>query len=131
MIRFRLDSHSGMPAYRQLIQQVKHASRLGMLQVGDQLPTVKEAVGYLAINPNTVLKAYRELELEGMVETRQGQGTFVTRTLPGVGISAHMNLRRSLARWLRQARQAGLDEETIQSLFLDALNETVVEEGVA
>ena len=66
MIEFRLDARSGVPTYLQLVQQVKQALRLGILHPGDQLPTVKEVVASLAINPNTVLKAYRELDLEGL-----------------------------------------------------------------
>ena len=81
MIEFRLSERSGVPTYLQLVQQVRQAVRLGVLQAGDQLPTVKEVVGKLAINPNTVLKAYRELDHEGLVEARRGQGTFVSRTL--------------------------------------------------
>jgi|SRR5579872_1015722 len=131
MIRFRLDSRSGQPTYRQLVQQVRRALRLGMLEIGDQLPTVKEAVSYLAINPNTVLKAYRELELEGLVQSRQGQGTFVVQGLRGITTSEHARLRRSLSRWLRQAREAGLDEETIHSLFVDELNDSLTDEVVA
>jgi GntR family transcriptional regulator len=123
MITFRLETHSGQPPYRQLIQQVKHALRLGMLKVGDQLPTAKDVVGYLAINPNTVLKAYRELEWEGLIQSRQGQGTFVLRAPAGGPIQAHIRLRGSLSRWLREARAAGLDEEAIEALFLEALNE--------
>src|SRR2546426_231469 len=82
MIEFRLNSHSGVPTYLQLVQQVRHAVRLGLLQPGDQLPTVKEVVGGLAINPNTVLKAYRELDHEGLMEGRRGQGTFVSSEPP-------------------------------------------------
>ena len=67
MIEFRLETRSGIAPYLQIVQQVKHALRLGMLRSGDQLPTVKEVVGSVAINPNTVLKAYRELEHEGLV----------------------------------------------------------------
>ena len=78
MIEFRLDARSGVPTYLQLVQQVKQAVRLGILHPGDQLPTVKEVVASLAINPNTVLKAYRELDLEGLAEGRRGQGTFVS-----------------------------------------------------
>src|SRR2546429_1719960 len=77
MIDFHLDGRSGIPTYLQLVQQVRQAVRLGILRPGDQLPTVKEVVGSLAINPNTVLKAYRELDHEGVVEGRRGVGTFV------------------------------------------------------
>lgn len=130
MITFRLDTRSGLAPYLQLVQQVKHALRLGLLQVGDQIPTVKEVVATLAINPNTVLKAYRELEREGLVESRPGQGTFVLKTLAGPSLQSHAALRRSLGRWLREAHQAGLDEESITALFVDELHH-ISEEGVA
>ena len=83
MIEFRLDQRSGVAPYLQLAQQVRHSLRLGYLRPGDQLPRVKDVVGSLAINPNTVLKAYRELEREGLVEGRPGVGTFVLRGLDG------------------------------------------------
>src|SRR3954466_12239545 len=111
MIEFHLDGRSGVSPYLQLVQQVRRALRLGLLEVGDQLPTVKDVVGRLAINPNTVLKAYRELEHEGLVAPRPGVGTFVIRTLSDDTLSAHRGLRRDLDRWLVKARRAGLDEE--------------------
>jgi GntR family transcriptional regulator len=128
MIEFHLDTHSGVAPYLQLVQQVKQALRLGLLDVGDQLPTVREVVAQLAINPNTVLKAYRELEHEGLVASRPGQGTFVQRTLAGTGLSSHAALRRSLVRWLQSARAAGLDEESILALFLSTFQDTRTEE---
>ena len=85
MIEFHLDGRSGVPTYLQLVQQVRQAVRLGILRPGDQLPTVKEVVGGLAINANTVLKAYRELDHEGLVEARRGMGTFVSSELPPLG----------------------------------------------
>src|SRR6266699_1652596 len=93
-----LDNHSGVAPYLQLVQQVKQAQRLGLLKVGDQLPTVREVVAQITINPNTVLKAYRELEREGLVVSKPGQGTFVQRTLAGTSLSSHAALRRSLVR---------------------------------
>ena len=125
MITLRLDTRSGLAPYLQLVQQVKHALRLGMLEVGDQLPTIKQVVAELAINPNTVLKAYRELEYEGLIESRPGQGTFITRTLAGPSLKSQAALRRSLLRWLEEAHEAGLDEESIQALFLDALHDAM------
>jgi len=119
VIEFHLDARSGVAPYLQLVRQVRHALRLGLLGEGDQLPTVKQAVEQLAINPNTVLKAYRQLEHEGLVGVRQGVGTFVTRTLAGTGIAAHGPLRKELQRWLRRARLAGLDDESIEALFQD------------
>ncbi|MBB4750781.1 GntR family transcriptional regulator [Actinoplanes lobatus] len=119
MIEFHLDARSGVSPYMQLIQQVRHALRLGVLREGDKLPTVKEVVARLAINPNTVSKAYRELEYEGLVQARPGLGTFVTRTLAG-DAEIHRPLRRDLERWLAGARAAGLDDESIEALFLSA-----------
>lgn len=128
MITFRLDSKSGLVPYLQLVQQVKHALRLGLLDVGDQLPTVKEVVVGLAINPNTVLKAYRELEHEGLIESRPGQGTFVLRTLAGPSLASHAALRRDLLRWMRRAREAGLDAESIEALFANTFRDAMKEQ---
>jgi GntR family transcriptional regulator len=130
MIEFRLDGRSGVATYVQLVQQVKHALRLGFLEPGDQLPTVKEVVARLAINPNTVLKAYRELEREGLIASRPGQGTFVMKTLAGPSFKDLAALRRSLQRWVKEAKNADLDDETITALFLDALHQAT-KEGVA
>ena len=117
MIEFHLDSRSGVAPYMQLIHQVRHALRLGVLREGDQLPTVKEVVGRLAINPNTVLKAYRQLEYEGLAAARPGIGTFVTATLNGGSLAAYPPLRDDLRKWLGKARRAGLDDESIEALF--------------
>jgi GntR family transcriptional regulator len=102
----------------QLSQQVRRAMRLGLLSEGDQLPTVKDVVARVAINPNTVLKAYRELEHEGLVSPRPGLGTFVTRTLTDETVAAHGPLRTELQRWLAKARAAGLDDESIEAIFV-------------
>src|SRR5438132_9399183 len=110
MIEFYLDTRSGVPTYLQLVQQVKQAVRLGILLPGDQLPTVKEVVGTLAINPNTVLKAYRELDHGGLVEGRRGQGTFVSSDLPSLPPDEVKGLRSGLQRWIDRARAAGLDD---------------------
>ncbi|MEV7089782.1 GntR family transcriptional regulator [Streptomyces sp. NPDC093085] len=130
MIEFHLDGGSGLSPYQQLVQQVRHALRLGLLAEGDRLPTVKEVAGRLAINPNTVLKAYRELEHDGLVAARQGVGTFVTRTLPGASPAALGPLRKDLRRWLTKARLTGLDDESIEALFLDTFR-NAAGEGVA
>ncbi|GGN31210.1 GntR family transcriptional regulator [Actinoplanes campanulatus] len=119
MIEFHLDARSGVSPYMQLIQQVRHALRLGVLREGDRLPTVKEVVARIAINPNTVSKAYRELEYEGLVQARPGLGTFVTRTL-AADAESHRPLRHDLERWLAGARAAGLDDESIEALFVSA-----------
>jgi GntR family transcriptional regulator len=118
MIEFSMDARSGVSPYLQVVHQVRRALRLGMLVEGDQLPTVKDVVASLAINPNTVLKAYRELERDGLVAARPGVGTFVTRTLADSSLAAHEPLHRDLLRWLGRARAAGLDEESIEALFL-------------
>lgn len=129
MIEFRLSSGSGVPVYLQIVQQVRQAMRLGMLLPGDQLPTVKEVVGQLAINPNTVLKAYRELDREGLTEGRRGQGTFVSSAVEGgtTVMPAHGALRAQLRGWVDRARKAGLDDEDLEALFDDAVRGTAAE----
>jgi GntR family transcriptional regulator len=116
-VSFQLVPGSGIPAYLQLVQQVRQAIRMGVLQVGDKLPTVKEVVTQVAINPNTVLKAYRELEHEGLVEGRQGVGTFVARRPSGPPPSTQTRLSRGLERWVETARREGLDDEAIEALL--------------
>jgi DNA-binding transcriptional regulator YhcF (GntR family) len=118
---FQLSSVSGVPAYLQIVQQVERALRMGMLQPGDRLPTVKEVVADVAINPNTVLKAYRELEGRGLVEGRQGVGTFALRRPDGAPPETHARLARSLDRWVRTAREQGLDDAAIQALLRSAV----------
>jgi GntR family transcriptional regulator len=130
MIEFRIDLGSGLPPYRQLVDQVRRALRLGLLDEGDQLPTVKEVVASVAINPNTVLKAYRELEHEGLAEGRQGVGTFITRSLADESLRAHPALRAELARWLVKARKAGLDDASVEALFVQVTRASKIE-GVA
>jgi GntR family transcriptional regulator len=121
LIQFRLDPASGVPTYLQLVQQVEHALRLGYLKPGDQLPKVRDVVAALAINGNTVLKAYKELEIKGLAAGRPGQGTFVQATLSQVGLPELAGLDKSLARWLTAADAAGLDEDGIVALFTRAL----------
>jgi GntR family transcriptional regulator len=128
MIEFHLDGQSGVSPYMQLVRQVRNALRLDLLQEGDQLPTVKDVVASLAINPNTVLKAYRELEHEGLVAARPGVGTFVTRTLTDATLSAHGPLRRDLRRWLAKARHAGLDDDSIEAMFATTFREAAQED---
>jgi GntR family transcriptional regulator len=117
VINFRVDSRSVVPPYLQIVQQVRQALRMGLLDVGDRLPAVREVVGATAVNPNTVLKAYRELERDGLVEARPGHGTFVRGLPPGPPPGIVSRLGRSLARWVREAREAGLDNESIESLL--------------
>jgi GntR family transcriptional regulator len=122
-VEFRLDAASGVPTYLQLVHQVEHALRLGYLEPGDQLPKIRDVVASLAINPNTVLKAYRELETKGLAAGRPGQGTFVQATLSQVGLPELTVLRRSLSGWLSTAEEAGLDQDGIVALFASALRD--------
>ncbi len=122
-IEFRLDAASGVPTYLQLVHQVEHALRLGYLNPGDQLPKVRDVVAALAINPNTVLKAYRELEIKGLAAGRPGQGTFVQATLSQIALPELTALRRSLSGWLTTADGAGLDEDGMVALFTSALRD--------
>jgi GntR family transcriptional regulator len=119
-IAFRLDVRSGVPTYLQLVMQVEQALRLGYLRPGDQLPKVKDVVATLAINPNTVLKAYRDLEHKGLATGRPGQGTFIKGTLQVVPAADLLPLRRRLVAWLRDADAAGLSEDEIGALFAHA-----------
>src|ERR1700682_5060030 len=122
-IAFRLDPASGVPTYLQLVQQVEHALRLGYLKPGDQLPKVRDAVASLAINPNTVLKAYRDLENKGLAAGRPGQGTFIRATLSRGALPELAELPRSLLVWLATAGAAGLDEDGIVALVTSALRD--------
>ncbi|MFE7778922.1 GntR family transcriptional regulator [Streptomyces sp. NPDC057445] len=112
-----------MATYMQIVQQTKQALRLGLLEPGDRLPTAREVVEATAINPNTVLKAYRELEREGLVEARRGLGTFVRRTL-GRTTAADAPLRAELADWAARARRSGLERDDMAALFASALDRT-------
>jgi GntR family transcriptional regulator len=127
-ISFHLNSASGVPPYLQLVQQVKRAIAMGVLEVGDRLPTVKQVTAEVAVNPNTVLKAYRELEHGGLVEGRQGVGIFVAGRPAGPPPNIQTKLARSLARWVEQARAAGLDDESIAGMLRSTLHATWTEE---
>ena len=131
MISFRVDGRSVVPPYLQIVQQVRQALRMGLLDVGDQLPPVREVVAATAVNPNTVLKAYRDLEREGLIEARAGHGTFVLKRPPGPPPGTHSRLGRSLARWVQQAREAGLDDESIESLLRVQLRAAAEKEEIA
>src|SRR5438067_13764524 len=122
-MEFHRDSRSGLAPYLQIVHQVKEASRLGLIEPGDKLPTVREVVTQLAVNPNTVLKAYRMLEYEGLVEGRPGQGTFVVGSLGGAPPETYPRLRRKLLPWLREAQAAGLDDDSIIALVNDSLRQ--------
>jgi len=124
-MQFHLDQRSGLPMYLQIVQQVKEALRLGLLEVGDQLPTVREVVADVGINPNTVAKAYRELEREGLVDARPGRGTFVADTLGSASLEHHDALREALVEWIAGAVLAGLDAESIVALVSSTLREAL------
>ena len=128
MIEFWLDGHSKVATYMQLVQQVKQALRTGLLEPGDQLPRVREVAESLAINPNTVLKAYRQLEVEGLAEGRPGVGTFVLRSLAGPSLGNQAALRRELVDWLRRAAGAGLDQEDVVALIQTTMRATFQED---
>jgi len=127
-VTFHLRSDSGVPAYLQLVQQVRQAVRMGVLEIGDQLPTVKEVVAELAINPNTVQKAYRELEHEGLVVGRQGVGTFVARRPNGPPPGTQVRLARGLHKWVQSARAEGMDDEAMEALLRETLRGTTAVE---
>lgn len=130
MIEFRVDPRSGVPPYLQLVQQVEQAVRLGRLRPGDRLPTVKEVAGGLAVNPNTVLKAYRELDHRGVTTGRVGHGTFVRQGVQPMRTAQQAMLRRGLRDWLHAAFAAGLADEDVQALVAEAVRELRAE-GVA
>jgi GntR family transcriptional regulator len=130
MIEFQLDSGSGVATYLQLVQQVHQALRLGLLEAGDQLPTAQQVVAKLAINPNTVLKAYRDLEREGLVRARPGQGTFVVGSLPRTDHETQARFLTSMMRWLRSAYAAGLGPDDIEAIYRTA-SRNCFAEGVA
>lgn len=122
MIVFRLSNHSGVPAYLQIVQQVKQALQLGTLEIGDRLPTIKEVLSMITINPNTVLKAYGELESEGIVEGRPGRGTFVIRRPAGPAPQTQAAFAESLEKWVSNARKAKLNDESIEALLRAVLH---------
>ena len=130
MIEFHLEPASGVPTYVQLVQQVHQALQLGLLEPGDRLPTAQQVVSSLAINPNTVLKAYRDLEREGRVRARPGLGTFVCGRLARTDPAAQARFRRSIATWLRSAREAGLSADEIEAIYRTAFRDCFTE-GIA
>jgi len=130
-IAFTLDPGSGVPTYLQLVQQVEQALRLGYLRPGDQLPKLREVVADLAINPNTVMKAYRDLEGKGLTAGRPGQGTFVQAGVQQADLAGVTRLRRSLTSWFSDAAETGLDEDGMVALFSSALRDFYERRGGA
>jgi GntR family transcriptional regulator len=129
VIEFQLDAASGVATYLQLVHQVKHALQLGLLGPGDQLPTAQQVVAKLAINPNTVLKAYRDLEREGLVRARPGLGTFVVGTLPGIDPQVQTRFLASMTTWLRKARAAGLTPDDIEAIYRTSMRNCFAEQA--
>jgi GntR family transcriptional regulator len=127
MIEFDLDERSGVATYLQLVQQVHDALRLGLLEPGERLPTAAQVVARLAINPNTVLKAYRDLEREGLVRARTGQGTFVVASLPGSDRAVNARFLGSITEWLASARSAGLGPDDIEAIYRTAFRNCFAE----
>jgi GntR family transcriptional regulator len=127
MIEFDLNGRSGVATYLQLVQQVHDALRLGLLEPGDQLPTAAQVVAKLAINPNTVLKAYRDLEREGLVRARSGQGTFVVASLPGTDRAVTARFLASITEWLAAARSAGLGPDDVEAIYRTAFRNCFAE----
>jgi GntR family transcriptional regulator len=128
VIDFHLDTHSGIAPYLQIVGQVRQALLLGLLSEGDKLPTVKEVVAKVAINPNTVSKAYRELEHQGLAAAKPGVGTFITRSLGQASLAEHGPLQADLRVWLAKARSAGLTDPGIEALISNTLRESTEEE---
>lgn len=127
MIEFRVDRGGGLPAYLQLVRQVREALRFGWLAPGDRLPTVRDVVASSGVNANTVLKAYRELEFAGLVEVKQGSGTYVADGLQAIDSEVMTELRASLAEWVRNARAAGLEDDDAEALLRAVLTEKGVD----
>ena len=118
LIHFRLDPRTGVAPYRQLVDQVRHAVSLGLLRPGDRLPSVREVVTQITINPNTVHRAYRDLEAEGLVAGQQGRGTFVREApAPSTAPERQAELHAELIAWIDRARNAGMDDEGIHALI--------------
>jgi GntR family transcriptional regulator len=128
---FRLDTRSGVPTYLQLVEQVRRGILLGYLSEGDRLPTVREVAASIVINPNTVVKAYRELERAGLVAPRAGQGTFITGSIGAVPVAAYTRLSRGLRGGLRSAREAGLERDQVRALVAAALDDDEAQSGAA
>jgi GntR family transcriptional regulator len=128
MLDFKVDSRSGLAPYLQLVHQVRQALRLGWLQPGDKLPTVHEVAASVAVNPNTVMKAYRELEREGLATGKPGRGTFILRSLTQLTPSKFEAVRLGLERWIARARAAGLDDDGIMDVVQTTMRDAAAEE---
>ncbi|WP_031152719.1 GntR family transcriptional regulator [Streptomyces xanthophaeus] len=123
MVVFRIERRSGLPAYLQIVHQVEQALRMGALAEGDKLPTAAQVAATTKVNPNTTLKAYRELERSGLVEVRQGAGSFITRSLATPQTAPESPLRHQLGAWMREACEQGLTAHEVTTLFDAVLGE--------
>ncbi|MFJ7060082.1 GntR family transcriptional regulator [Streptomyces griseobrunneus] len=130
VVVFRIDRRSGVATYLQIVRQVEQALRMGALEEGDRLPTAAQVAAETKVNPNTTLKAYRELERAGLAEVRQGAGTFITRSLAQPQSGPDSPLRASLAEWMDQARTEGLTGQDVTALFRSAFETTYPGEAV-
>lgn len=118
MIRFQIAAHSGVPAYRQLMDQVKYYVASRVLNPGDKLPSIRELARALVVNPTTVVKAYSELEHEGVIEMQHGRGVFIASTSPRMTPRQREDVLRPLARQLAvEAQQLGVSIETVSRLL--------------
>ena len=125
VFEFRLDAASGVPVYRQLIDQVTGGMAAGSLEAGDQLPTVRQVAVDLSINPNTVVRAYRELEIRGVLETQQGTGTFISRQkVRRDEVERQRQLGQIVTDFVARAGAAGFTVEELVEQLQDRLNET-------
>jgi GntR family transcriptional regulator len=135
MIAFYLEPGSGVPAYLQLVRQVEHAIRLGRLRAGDQLPSVRDVVSALGINPNTVVKSYREMESRRLVDSRPGRGTFIADLAAAGAATAPATIPAAVARglrdWITRARASGLARDDLAALFDEELRNAFANEGAA
>lgn len=130
VVVFRIDRRSGVATYLQIVRQVEQALRMGALEEGDRLPTAAQVAATTKVNPNTTLKAYRELERAGLAEVRQGAGTFITRSLAQPRSGPDSPLRASLAEWMDQARADGLTGQDVTALFHSAFETAYPGEAV-
>jgi DNA-binding transcriptional regulator YhcF (GntR family) len=124
--RFGLDAHSGVPVYRQIVDQVRGGIASGALHAGDQLPTVRQLAVDLSINPNTVVRAYRELELGGLLESNQGTGTFIrTQEIEGSKQERARQLTQIVGDCIARAGAAGFTVQDLIEELRDIAHETI------
>lgn len=118
-ISFSLDNGSGVPVYRQIINQIENAVVSGRMAVGDRLPTIRSLAVSLKINPNTIAKAYNELEIRGIVQTQVGSGTYIADKKPDVARARQKKLREAVERFLQEAGELGAGKDEVIKLLED------------